>query len=494
MKVCPSCQRAYQDDSLNYCLEDGTPLERLRSSSEDQTRLFSPDAAPTLRHVPPVTVNERPQTRYAKSGDINIAYQVLGDGPVDIVYVPGWVSHLEYGWESPLVANFYRRLASFSRLIVFDKRGTGLSDQTSDLPTLEQRMDDVRAVMEAADSARAVVLGMSEGGNMSLLFAATYPERTIALITFDVFAKREWDPEYPWAPTPAQRQGFYDAIEKEWGGPIGIEDIAPSLAHEQSVRDWWGTYQRRSASPRAALALARMNTLIDVRSVLPAIRVPTLVLHRTDDRDVNIEEGRYIAARIPGARFVELPGSDHLVYAGDQESIFREIESFISNLRHAPETESVLATVLFVELAGPHTATESAPDAGRLLSLAKRETEWFKGRTSKAANGFLATFDGPVRAVRCALSIRDGALRAGIETKSALHTGLCNIEADETSGAAVDVSVAMVALAQPGEVLASSSVKDLVSGSGLRFEDRGVHDLDNALGQWRLSVVKGDLN
>jgi pimeloyl-ACP methyl ester carboxylesterase len=263
----------------------------------------------------------RPETKYARSGEINIAYQVIGDGPVDIVYVPGWVSHLEYGWEEPSLARFYRGLASFSRLILFDKRGTGLSDQTTEPPTLEQRMDDVRAVMEAVASERAIVFGMSEGGNMAMLFAATYPERTIALITFGVFAKRVYEPDYPWAPTQEQRQKFFDAIEKEWGGPIGVEDLAPSLAHDNHVRDWWASYQRRSASPRAALALARMNTLIDVRNVLPAIRVPTLVLQRRGDLDTNIEEGRYVAAHIPDAKFVELPGNDHLLFVGDQDAV-----------------------------------------------------------------------------------------------------------------------------------------------------------------------------
>src|SRR2546421_830144 len=324
MKLCPNCKRIYQDETLNYCLEDGTPLVSLQPSAEDRTLVFSSTTAPTLWQPPRPAASsgaaapiERPETRYAKSGDINIAYQVIGEGPIDIVYVPGWVSHLEYAWESPLVANFYLRLASFSRLILFDKRGTGLSDQSTDMPTLEQRMDDVRAVMEAADSSRAVIFGMSEGGSMSVLFAATYPERTIGLVGFGLFAKRIWDAEYPWAPTPEQRQKFFDAIEHEWGGPIGIDDIAPSLAGDQSFRNWWATYQRRSASPRAALDLARMNTSIDIRNVLPAIRVPTLVLHRTGDLDASIEEGRYIAARIHGAKFVELAGQDHLIYAGD---------------------------------------------------------------------------------------------------------------------------------------------------------------------------------
>ena len=482
MKLCLTCKRSYQDETLNFCLEDGTPLVS-QSNSEAQTRIFSSSSAPTLS-LPNSTRGDRPETRYARSHNINIAYQVIGEGPIDIVYVPGWVSHLEYGWESPIVENFYRRLASFSRLILFDKRGTGLSDQTSDLPILEQRMDDVRAVMEAADSSRAVVFGMSEGGNMSLLFAATYPERTVALITFGAFAKREWDPEYPWAPTREARQKFYDALENEWGGPIGIDDLAPSLAGDQNFRDWWATYQRRSASPRAALALARMNTLIDVRNVLPAIRVPTLVLHRTGDLDCNIEEGRYLAGRIPGAEFVELPGDDHLIYAGDQGSVINQIESFLNNIRLASEPESVLATVLFAAVVHGEPAVSD-----RFRSLAKREAEWFKGKISNDPEGFVASFDGPVRAVRCASAIRDAALRAGIEGRIALHTGLCEVLGEQIAGMAMETSAAIAELAQAGELLASNAVKDLISGAGLDFEERGTHNFAH-LGQWRLFAVK----
>ena len=480
MRICPTCKRSYQDETLNFCLEDGSPLASLPTSgSEDPTRLFSSSA--TL--IAPRMTVEHPLTRYAKSGDTNIAFQVIGDGPIDIVYVPGWVSHLEYGWESPIVASFYHRLASFSRLILFDKRGTGLSDQTSDLPTLEQRMDDVRAVMEAADSSRAVVFGMSEGGNMSLVFAATYPERTVALITFGAFAKREWDPDYPWAPTSEQREKFYDMIEKEWGGPIGIEDLAPSLAHDQSFRDWWATYQRRSASPRAALALARMNTAIDVRNVLPAIRVPTLVLHRTGDLDCNIEEGRYIASHIPGAKFVELAGNDHLIYAGDQDSVLNEVESFVKSTGHGSDAESVLATVLFAEVVQGETE--------RFLSLARREAAWFKGTTGKGSSGaFVATFDGPVRAVRCGAAIRDAASRAGIETRIALHTGLCDIASDQVGGVAIETSTAIAALAAPGELLVSNTVRDLASGAGLDFEARGARSLSHNLGEWQIFALK----
>ena len=273
-----------------------------------------------------------PETRYALSGDLRIAWQVIGDGPLDLVYVPGWVTHLEYGWEGPELARFQRRIAGFSRLILVDKRGTGLSDRDSGLPTTEQRMDDVRAVMDAAGSRRAVLFAMSEGCGMAMMFAATYPERTQALILYGGFAKRVWSPDYPWAPTPAERQRFFNAIERDWGGPIGIEDIAPSRAQDPAFRSWWGTYQRRSASPAAALALAHMNTLIDVRSVLPGIEAPTLVLHRNRDRDALIDEGRYIAEHIPHARFEELDGEDHLVFAGDQDALLDRARAFLAEL------------------------------------------------------------------------------------------------------------------------------------------------------------------
>jgi len=365
MKRCPLCQQTFED-TLKFCRSDGAVLESLdavpteiltsrhNASTEPhgaaQTKvLIESDSAqaPTVR----ITSDLIPETRYAKSAEVSIAYQVLGTGPIDLIYVPGWVSHLEYGWEEPSLARFYRKLASFSRLILFDKRGTGLSDQSTNLPTLEQRMDDVRAVMEAVGSEHAVIFGMSEGGNMAMLFAATYPERTIALITFGVFAKRVYDSEYPWAPTAEQRQKFYDAIENEWGGPLGVDDLAPTRAHDERFRHWWASYQRRSASPRAALALAKLNTQIDVRHVLPAIRVPTLVLHRTEDRDSNIEEGRYIAARIANAKFVELPleaadAEDKGGYAKAQdESFYRRQREMMAKVVAASDVVVTTAAI-----------------------------------------------------------------------------------------------------------------------------------------------------
>ena len=468
---------------MKFCRVDGTLLESIedaptaRFDSQDgtlqfapadvRTKTFSEASQPIARAQ--TTGDLKPETHYAKSGEVSIAYQVLGSGPVDLIYVPGWVSHLEYGWEEPSVARFYRRLASFSRLILFDKRGTGMSDQGTNMPTLEQRMDDVRAVMEAVGCERAVVFGMSEGGNMAMVFAATYPERTIALITFGVFAKRIYDPDYPWAPAPEERQKFYDAIEQEWGGPFGVEDLAPSKAHDERFRNWWASYQRRSASPSAALALARLNTSIDVRHVLPAIRVPTLVLHRRDDRDSNIAEGRYIASHIPGARLVELPGADHLIFVGDQDSIFKEVEDFVRNPHTTGEIDTVLATVLTI--AGDQA--EDGKGLASLRSLATRETEWFKGRIFASDDtAFVATFDGPIRAIRAARAIRDATSElSGV--RIGLHTGLCEVSGDKVGGKAVAISREVAARAARGQILLTNTVMDLVSGSGITVADKG---------------------
>jgi pimeloyl-ACP methyl ester carboxylesterase len=326
------------DDSLVQALSDvrqalGPDSQRIvitvpRRGYRFDAHVTEDDDGPQLSSATAV-----PETRYALSGELRIAYQVIGDGPIDLVHVPGWVSNVEYGWEEPSLARFYRGLAAFSRLILFDKRGTGLSDRAAGLPDIQQRMDDVRAVMDAASSRRAAIFGWSEGVGMAITFAATYPERTLAVVLFGAFAKREWATDYPWAPTPEERRkGVYDAIERDWGGPVGIERIAPSRAQDPVFRDWWATYQRRSASPAAALALARMNTSIDVRDFLPKVRVPTLVMHRTHDRDVKIEEGRYIADRVPGARFVELDGEDHLPFASDGDSVVRCTGDFLRDL------------------------------------------------------------------------------------------------------------------------------------------------------------------
>ena len=442
----------------------------------------------------------QPTTRYARSGSVSIAYQVVGDGPRDLVFVGGWVSHLESGWDEPLLARFRRRLASFSRLILFDKRGTGMSDRVPDanLPTLEQRMDDVRAVMDAAGSDRAALFGQSEGASMAILFAATYPERTTAVVTFGAFASRIRHPDYPWAPTTEERQRFYELIERDWGGEMDMSELAPSMAHDDGFRRRLSTLLRLSASPGAALALARMNTEIDVRGILSAIRVPTLIMHRTGDRDANIEEGRYIAARIPGAKFLELPGSDHLPWVGDQAEVVDEIEEFLTGIRPAPEPDRVLSTVLFTDIVG---STERASSLGdnawrdvleQHHASVRRELAHYRGQEiTTTGDGFLATFDGPARAVRCAVAIRDRLHESGLEVRAGVHTGECERMGDNIGGLAVHIGSRVAGLAGAGEVLASSTVKDLVSGSGIVFEDRGAHSLKGIPGEWRVFRVAG---
>ena len=436
-----------------------------------------------------------PETQYARSSDINIAYQVVGDAPLDLVFVMGWVSHLEYFWREPTFARFLMRLASFARLILFDKRGTGLSDRVplNELPTLEQRMDDVRAVMDAVGSERAALCGVSEGGPMCSLFAATYPEKTLALVMIGTYAKRIWAPDYPWAPTPEERNQFFEEIRQHWGGPLGLEDRAPSVANDPQFREWWATYLRSGASPGAALAMTQMNAEIDVRHVLPSIRVPTLVIHRTEDRCLKIDEGRYVAENIPGAKFVEMPGHDHLPFVGDQDAILDEVEEFLTGVRHTIEPDTVLATVLFTRIVG---STEHAAQMGesrwqnligRLRAHIRKEIEWFRGREiDMVGRRPLAIFDGPARAVRCAIAINEYASRLKIELRAGLHTGECEMVDGQVGGIAAEIGVQVAAQAAAGEVLVSSTIKDLVAGSGIMFEERGMRTLANVPGEWKL--------
>ncbi len=429
-----------------------------------------------------------PTTHYAQSGDVSIAYQVLGDGPIDLVFVMGWVSHLDYFWREPSFARFLTRLASFSRLILFDKRGTGLSDRVSDLPTLEQRMDDVRAVMEAVGSTRAALLGVSEGGPLCSLFATTYPDRTLALVMIGTYAKRLWAADYPWAPTRAEREHFFEEIRHSWGGPVGIEARAPSKVNDPAFREWWATYLRMGASPGAALTLTRMNAEIDIRQVLPAVRVPTLVLHRTDDMCLKVEEGRFVASRIPGATFVELPGNDHLPFVGDQDAMLDHIETFLNRRYHDLDADRVLATVLCARVDA--LPGEAAVDA-HFDAHARREIEWFRGRAIEHDDsGVTAAFDGPARAIRCAASMAASAARFGRSVRVGLHTGECDLQEGRLRGEAVDITRALGALAAPGEVLVSRTVKDLVAGSGQSFIDRGMHSLGDHQHRWRVFAAR----
>jgi pimeloyl-ACP methyl ester carboxylesterase/DNA-binding winged helix-turn-helix (wHTH) protein len=445
-----------------------------------------------------VPAERPPETMYAKSGDVNIAYQVIGDAPLDLVFVMGWVSHLEYFWREPHFARFLRRLASFARLILFDKRGTGLSDRVpnSELPTLEQRMDDVRAVMDAVGSQRAALCGVSEGGPMCSLFAATYPEKTLALVMIGTYAKRIRDAEYPWGPTTEEREHFFDEMREHWGGPVGLEERAPTMANDPEFREWWATYLRMGASPGAAVALTQMNAEIDVRNVLTSIRVPALVIHRTEDETLKVEEGRYVASRIPGAKFVELPGQDHLPFVGDQDAILDEVEEFLTGVRHSLEPDTVLATVLFTRIIGAREQVEQLGEDGweellrRMHTYVAKEIEWFRGREiDMVGDRPLAIFDGPARAIRCASAICEYALRLGIEMRAGLHTGECEMVDGKVGGVATQIGLCVAEEAQPGEVLVSSTVKDLVAGSGIVFEDRGVHALVGC-GDWRLFAVQ----
>lgn len=440
------------------------------------------------------------ETRYVLNGDVNIAYQVIGDGPFDLVYVPGWVSNIEMMWEEPSHARFLERLASFARLILFDKRGTGLSDKVGEanLPTLEERMDDLRAVLDAVGSERAAVFGISEGGNMSVLFAATYPQRTIALVTFGCFAKRIWSPDYPWAPTPEQRQKSAAAIVEHWGAAVDIENLAPSMAKDERFKRWWAMFLRRSASPRDAAALLRMNTEIDIRNVLPSIHVPSLILHRTGDHDSNIEEGKYIASHIPNAKFVELSGVDHLPWVGDADAVLDEIEEFLTGTRTQAPRDRVLGTLLFTDIVG---STERAAELGNQrwadlnqahFKILRHELERYRGHeVHTTGDGILATFDGPARAVRCGCAMSQAVRELGIKIRVGLHTGEYELIGKEIAGVAIHIAARVMSKANANEIWVSSTVKDLIAGSGIDFQDRGIHALKGVPGEWRLyQVVK----
>jgi pimeloyl-ACP methyl ester carboxylesterase len=436
-----------------------------------------------------------PQTRYARSGDVHIAYQVVGEGPPDLIYVPGWVSHLDYFWEEPGYARFLRRLASFSRLILFDKRGTGLSDRVppNELPTLEQRMSDVTAVMDAVGSERAALMGMSEGGPMCALFAATYPARTTALVMFGSYARRMLAPDYPAGLSQEEHEAFLREIRDGWGGPVGLAGRAPSMVGDERFTQWWSTYLRMSASPGAAEALTRMNAEIDVRHVLETIQVPTLILHRSGDRALSVDGARYMAGRIQGAKLIELPGADHLPFLGDQDAVLDEVEEFLTGVRHAPSFDRVLATVLFTDIVDSTAkAAELGDSAWRELlgehhRLVRRELTRFRGNEiDTAGDGFFAHFDGPARGIQCACAITHAVRGLGLEVRAGLHTGECEISNGNVAGIAVHVGARVAAHAGPGEVLVSSTVKDLVAGSGIQFQDSGVVTLKGVPGEWHL--------
>ena len=444
------------------------------------------------------------ETHYARSGDVSIAYQVTGEGPFDVVHVPGFVSHVELAWEVPGIAAFNRRFSSFCRLIRFDKRGTGMSDRVSGVPTLETRMDDVRAVMDAAGSERAALIGISEGGPMSILFAATYPERAWALALCGTFARERWAPDYPFGTRDEEARREDEEIERNWGSAEDAAAVAQSLAPSASPDDQQAlaTMIRQSASPGAALALNRMNHEIDVRNVLPAIRVPTLVLNREAEHPFTIQGSAHLAQHIPGARHIELPGADHAIFAGDWASYAQALEEFLQETwaeeeTAEPETDRVLATILFTDIVG---STAKAVELGdvrwrelledhhatvRRLLLRYRGTE-----LDTAGDGFFAAFDGPARGIRCARAITESVRDLGIEVRAGLHTGECERMNAKVGGIAVHIGARVAAEAGPGEVVVSSTVKDLVAGSGIAFRDRGAAELKGVPGEWRLFAVE----
>jgi class 3 adenylate cyclase/pimeloyl-ACP methyl ester carboxylesterase len=422
-----------------------------------------------------------PETRYAKSGDLDIAYQVTGSGPLDLVFVPGFVSNLDLVWENPGWAHFFTRLTAFSRLIMFDKRGTGLSDRLAGIATLEERMDDVRAVMDAVGSNRAALFGVSEGGPMSLLFAATYPDRAAALVLYGSFAR------HPALSMENRLNERLALINRTWGtGEYARQMFTPSIANDDAVWRAFGRFERQSASPAAAMAILKMNGEIDTQDILPSIHLPTLVLHRSGDISVAVEAARDLARNIPGAKYVELPGENHIpVFERDiLDRIINEVEEFLTGYRADAELDRVLATVMFTDIVDSTKRAAALGDRmwratlDRHDEIVRQQLARFRGREVKhTGDGFLATFDGPARAVRCAGAITDTVQPLGIAVRGGLHTGEIELKGDDIAGIAVNLAARVAAMAGPNETLVSSTVRDLVAGSGLRFEDRGSHAL-----------------
>jgi pimeloyl-ACP methyl ester carboxylesterase len=436
---------------------------------------------------------QAPRTRYALSGDAHIAYQVFGEGDLDLVFVPGFVSNIEHYWEMPQVPDLLGRLASFARVVIFDKRGTGLSDPVAGPPPLEQRMDDMQAVMDAAGVERAALYGISEGGPASVLFAATYPDRTSALVLYGSTPRFRTDSDISWGATDEQIEAVLAQTSARWGDGALLDLFAPAAAGDPGMDEVWGKFQRASASPAMARAVMAALFEIDVRDILPSIRVPTLILHRTGDLVAPVEGARLMAEKIPGARLVEFEGSDHVPFTGDYEPVLDEMEEFLTGTRQARPLDRILATVMFTDLVD---STRRAADVGdrrwgelieRHDELTRRQLDRFRGREVKTlGDGFLATFDGPARAIECACAIRDGVGPLGLEVRAGLHTGECELDRDDVRGMAVNIGARVGALAGANEVLVSSTVKDLVVGADLRFAERGEHELKGVPGTWRL--------
>jgi pimeloyl-ACP methyl ester carboxylesterase/class 3 adenylate cyclase len=439
------------------------------------------------------------EVRYAKNGDVHIAFTVVGDGPVDLVYCAGIWSNLDVMWDEPRWAHYLDRLASFSRLIVFDMRGIGLSDRGPEPPVVELQMDDVRAVLDAAGSDSAVLFGGARGAAPALLFAATYPERVRALVLYAPLPKTLRSDDYPFGRTAQEQRGFRDEFVRNMGTGRALEEMqGPSGARDSQFVAWWARFERLTASPEHWGELADILGKIDVRAALPLIQAPTLVMNRDDDRIVAIDNARYVADHIPGAKFVELEGNDHIPFLGDADAIVDEIEEFVTGVRPAPETDRVLATVVFTDIVG---STERAAAIGdrawrelleRHHALVRRELDRHRGReVDTAGDGFMAAFDGPARGIRCAVAVNDAVRDLGLEVRAGVHTGECEQVGEKLGGIAVHIAARVSSAAGPGEVLVSQTVKDLVAGSGITFQDRGVHELKGVPDEWRLFAVSG---
>ena len=436
-----------------------------------------------------------PETRYAKSGELHVAYQVFGEGPIDLVYAPGFVSHAEIYWEDPTITRWLEGLARFCRVVMFDKRGTGLSDRVAEMPTMDERMEDVRMVMDAAGIERAAVTGISEGGPLAMMFAASHPERCHSLVLYGTFAKFS-----SWIATDEDFDHLIDYIDNQWGSGLSMPLFAPSRAQDAAFQHWWGRFERLSASPSAAIKLMRMNREIDVSHILPAIQVPTLVIHREGDTLIDVDGGRYLADHIPNARYEEIPGVDHVPMSGDNMDHLLELyEEFLTGSKTAAiDFDRVLSTVLFTDIVG---STENAEAMGDVRwrdlldahdAAVRDELRRHRGTEVKAlGDGFLATFDGPARAIRCAVAIAKAVKPLGIEVRTGLHTGEVELSEQDVRGIAVHIASRVAGLAQPGETLVSRTVKDLVAGSGIAFEDMGAHDLKGVPESWQLFRALG---
>jgi class 3 adenylate cyclase len=440
---------------------------------------------------------EAPDVHYARNGDVSIAYSVVGEGPVDLVLVPTWFNNIDLIWDLPQVSRFFERMAGFSRLILFDRRGAGLSDRVMEPPGLEEQMDDVLAVMDAAGVERASVMGQLEGGTMSTLFAATHPDRVTHLVLYASFARVSAGEGYEWAPSKEARLENLNAWFDAWGTGTRLPVFAPSLAGDAAMQHWMGRFERGSASPSIVRPFLEAMGDLDVRDVLPSIRVPTLIMRRKNDPFLDPRHTQYLADHIPGAKLVELPGHDNLILSGDTESVLDEIEEFVTGERPSREDpDRALATVMFTDIVG---GTERAAEMGDRRWRDLLETHYrvirtqitrYRGREVKTmGDGFLATFDGPARAIRCASASTEAVQALGLDIRAGLHTGEVEIMGDDVGGMAVHIGARVGAKAGPGEVLVSGTVKDLVVGSGFEFADRGMHELKGVPGEWRLFAV-----